>query len=52
MWNVPEDERITVTSENFADLLIASAKEALALSGARWLRHHLPVRSLPIQEAV
>jgi len=28
---VPEDERITVTSENFADLLIASAKEALAI---------------------
>lgn len=31
MWDVPENERVTVTSENFADLLIASAKEALAI---------------------
>lgn len=31
MWNVLENERVTVTSENFADLLIASAKEALAI---------------------
>lgn len=32
MWNVPEDERAEVTSENFGDLLIASAKEALAIA--------------------
>jgi putative transcriptional regulator len=32
MWNVPEDERVEVTSENFGDLLIASAKEALAIA--------------------
>jgi putative transcriptional regulator len=32
MWNVPENERVEVTSENFGDLLIASAKEALAIA--------------------
>lgn len=32
MWNVPEDERVEVTDENFGDLLIASAKEALAIA--------------------
>ncbi len=31
MWNIPEDERIEVTSENFGELLIASAQEALAI---------------------
>lgn len=32
MWNIPENERVEVTSENFGDLLIASAKEALAIA--------------------
>jgi hypothetical protein len=32
MRNIPKDERVDVTSENFGDLLIASAKEALAIA--------------------
>lgn len=32
MWNVPEHERVDVTSENFGDLLLESAREALAIS--------------------
>ena len=31
-WNVPESERVEVTDENFADLLLESAREALAIA--------------------
>jgi len=31
-WNVPEYERVEVTDENFGDLLLESAREALAIA--------------------
>ena len=31
----PEQEKVTVTSENFGDLLIESAKEAVAIKEGR-----------------
>jgi putative transcriptional regulator len=31
-WNVPESERVEVTDENFGDLLLESAREALAIA--------------------
>ncbi len=32
MWNIPENERVEVTSENFGELLLESAREALAIA--------------------